>query len=47
MRIVVTGKEGQVDTSLAELGEKLGIEIIRVGLPEIDLSKPDTLGGPV
>ncbi len=47
MRVVVTGKEGQVDTSLAELGEKLGIEIIRVGLPEIDLSKPETLAGPV
>ena len=47
MRIVVTGKEGQVDTSLAELGETLGIEIVRIGLPEIDLSKPETLSGPV
>ena len=47
MRIVVTGKEGQVDTSLAELGKSLGLEIIRVGLPEIDLSKPLTLSGPV
>jgi dTDP-4-dehydrorhamnose reductase len=47
MRIVVTGKEGQVDTSLAELGEKLGIEIVRIGLPEVDLSKPETLAGPV
>ncbi|MBP2159775.1 MULTISPECIES: dTDP-4-dehydrorhamnose reductase [Asticcacaulis] len=47
MRIVVTGKEGQVDTSLAELGEKLGIEIVRVGLPEVDLSKPETLAAPI
>ena len=47
MRIVVTGKEGQVDTSLQALGEKLGIEVIRVGLPEVDLSKTETLSGPI
>ncbi|HTN41609.1 MAG TPA: dTDP-4-dehydrorhamnose reductase, partial [Asticcacaulis sp.] len=47
MRILVTGKEGQVDTSLLALGEQLGLEIIRIGLPEIDLSKPETLGAPV
>ncbi len=43
MRILVTGKEGQVDTSLQALGETLGLEIIRIGLPEIDLSRPETL----
>jgi len=47
MRILVTGKEGQVDTSLQTLGEKLGLEIIRIGLPEIDLSKPETLEAPI
>lgn len=47
MRILVTGKEGQVDTSLQTLGEKLGLEIIRIGLPEIDLSRPETLEAPV
>lgn len=47
MRILVTGKEGQVDTSLQVLGEQLGLEIIRIGLPEIDLSQPETLEGPV
>ncbi len=47
MRILVTGKEGQVDTSLQALGEKLGLEIIRIGLPEIDLSQPETLEAPV
>ena len=47
MRILVTGKEGQVDTSLQVLSEKLGLEIIRIGLPEIDLSNPETLEGPV
>jgi len=43
MRILVTGKNGQVDTSLQMLGEKLGLDIYRIGLPEIDLSKPKTL----
>jgi dTDP-4-dehydrorhamnose reductase len=43
MRILVTGKNGQVDTSLQALGDQLGLDIYRIGLPEIDLSKPDTL----
>jgi len=44
MRILVTGKEGQVDTSLQVLADsQADIELIRIGLPEIDLSKPDTL----
>jgi len=47
MRIVVTGKEGQVDTSVLTLGEELGLEIIRLGLPEIDLSDPASLEGPI
>ncbi|CAM3248922.1 dTDP-4-dehydrorhamnose reductase [Asticcacaulis taihuensis] len=47
MRILVTGKEGQVDTSLQVLGQKLGLEIIRIGLPEIDLSQPESLEPPV
>jgi dTDP-4-dehydrorhamnose reductase len=47
MRILVTGKEGQVDTSLQVLGDKLDLEIIRIGLPEIDLSQPESLEAPV
>jgi dTDP-4-dehydrorhamnose reductase len=48
MRIVVTGKEGQVDTSLQALGDATpGIEVIRLGLPDIDLSRPETLEAPV
>ena len=43
MRILVTGKEGQVDTSLQMLGEELGLDIVRIGLPEIDLSEPQIL----
>jgi len=48
MRVLVTGKEGQVDTSLQQLGDATpGVEVIRLGLPEIDLSRPETLEGPV
>ncbi len=48
MRILVTGKEGQVDTSLQQLGDATpGLEIIRIGLPEADLSRPETLEVPV
>ncbi len=48
MRILVTGKEGQVDTSLQQLGDATpGIEVVRLGLPEIDLSRPETLEAPV
>ncbi|MGN6423661.1 MAG: dTDP-4-dehydrorhamnose reductase [Asticcacaulis sp.] len=47
MRIVVTGKEGQVDTSLQQLGEAQGLTIIRLGLPEIDLSNPGSLSAPI
>ncbi len=48
MRMLVTGKEGQVDTSLQRLGDATpGIEVIRIGLPEIDLSRPETLEAPI
>jgi len=43
MRILVTGKEGQVDTSLQALGDNQGLDIVRIGLPEIDLSRPEML----
>lgn len=48
MRILVTGKEGQVDTSLQALADAQDdIELIRIGLPEADLSRPETLTAPV
>ncbi len=48
MRILVTGKDGQVDTSLQQLGDATpGVEVVRIGLPEIDLSRPETLEVPV
>lgn len=43
MRILVTGKNGQVDTSLQTLGERLGLKIMRIGRPEIDLAQPEML----
>ncbi|ESQ81558.1 hypothetical protein AEAC466_21000 [Asticcacaulis sp. AC466] len=43
MRILVTGKNGQVDTALQVLGDQLGLEIIRIGRPEVDLAQTDTI----
>lgn len=48
MRIVVTGKSGQVDTSLKALGDQLSnVDVVQIGLPEIDLSRPETLEGQI
>ncbi|MEW5424693.1 dTDP-4-dehydrorhamnose reductase [Amorphus sp. 3PC139-8] len=38
MRVVVTGRAGQLARSMAERGPVRGIEIVPVGRPEIDLS---------
>lgn len=38
MRIVVTGKEGQVVRSLMERGSRAGHEIVPLGRPELDLA---------
>ena len=43
MRILVTGKNGQVDTALQIEGDRLGLDIVRIGRPDVDLSKPDTI----
>lgn len=43
MRIVVTGKEGQVVRALAEVGPKLGVAILPVGRPELDLASAATV----
>ena len=37
MRIAVTGKQGQVAQSLAEIGAETDVEIVLVGRPELDL----------
>lgn len=43
MRIAVTGKTGQVVTSLIERGTAAGHEIIPLGRPELDLARPGTI----
>lgn len=43
MRIVVTGKEGQVAQALAERGAAAGISVLRIGRPELDLLRPETI----
>ena len=44
MRIVVTGRDGQVARSLAEIGPTRGHEIVRLGRPTLDLLDPGTIG---
>jgi dTDP-4-dehydrorhamnose reductase len=43
MRIAVTGKQGQVASALIEVGPKLGVEVLPVGRPELDLLSPKTV----
>jgi dTDP-4-dehydrorhamnose reductase len=43
MRIVVTGKEGQLARSLIERGTREGLLVVPVGRPEFDLEKPETV----
>ncbi|QPC94101.1 dTDP-4-dehydrorhamnose reductase [Mesorhizobium sp. INR15] len=44
MRLVVTGREGQVVASLLEVGQRhQGIEVVAIGRPQLDLLKPDTV----
>lgn len=46
MRLVVTGREGQVARSLVErAGSAPPVEVITLGRPEFDLSNPDSLRG--
>lgn len=43
IRIAVTGKEGQVARAMAALGPAMGVEVIAVGRPELDLSDPGSV----
>lgn len=43
MKIAVTGKTGQVATSLIERGSLAGHEIVAVGRPELDLADPHAI----
>jgi dTDP-4-dehydrorhamnose reductase len=43
IRIAVTGRKGQIARALSEAGPSLGVEIINLGLPQLDLASPDTV----
>lgn len=43
MRVVVTGREGQVARALAERAATVGATLIAVGRPELDLERPQTI----
>ncbi len=44
MKILVTGREGQVVQSLLEkAAQRSDLEVIALGRPELDLAKPDTV----
>ena len=43
MRLIVTGIQGQVVTSLIERAAAQDIEIQAIGRPELDLSDPDSI----
>jgi dTDP-4-dehydrorhamnose reductase len=44
MRIAVTGRHGQVARALTEAGPQLGVEVVLLGRPELDLAAPETIG---
>jgi dTDP-4-dehydrorhamnose reductase len=41
MRLLVTGKSGQVSTALQQAGAAQGIDVLTVGRPEFDLANPE------
>ncbi|ESY69793.1 MULTISPECIES: dTDP-4-dehydrorhamnose reductase [Mesorhizobium] len=42
MRLVVTGRDGQVAASLLEVGQsRADVEVVAIGRPEFDLARPD------
>jgi len=45
IRLLVTGRDGQVARALAERAEgSCGFEVIRLGRPDLDLARPETIG---
>ena len=43
LRIAVTGREGQVARSIAELGPNMGATIVSLARPDVDLTRPETV----
>ena len=44
IRVLVTGRSGQVATSLLERAALSGIEVVALGRPDLDLERPETVG---
>jgi dTDP-4-dehydrorhamnose reductase len=44
IRIAVTGRQGQIARALSEAGPALDVEIINLGLPQLNLAAPETVG---
>ena len=43
IRIAVTGRNGQVARALTEEGPRLGVEVVPLGRPQLDLAAPETI----
>lgn len=43
IRVLVTGRQGQVARALAELGPACDVEVIPMGRPRLDLIAPETV----
>ena len=44
MRVVVTGREGQIVRALVERAADAGVTVVALGRPELDLERPETIG---
>ena len=44
LRVVVTGRHGQLARSLLEVGAARGVDVVAVGRPELELTDPPTIG---
>jgi dTDP-4-dehydrorhamnose reductase len=47
MKILVTGRDGQLARSLVERGASRGLNIISVGRPELDLERPESIASAI
>jgi dTDP-4-dehydrorhamnose reductase len=47
MRLLVTGRHGQVATALGEACRRADITLVPIGRPEIDLERPEALGAAI
>jgi dTDP-4-dehydrorhamnose reductase len=45
MRLLVTGRDGQVARALLEQARRERLDLVALGRPDLDLAAPDSLGG--